>query len=126
MNHFIDRPILLADITYCVRRRVKKEVTANCNINTASYGTNHVRCAALAMHLAGYSVVDIMLKDRRSSEAFILYVKRAVLERSSGTSERMVLADSLTIFPTLTLASVGRSNTSLSCKLFCFILCHFA
>ena len=55
--------------------------------------------AALAMYLAGYSIVDIILQGRWSSNTFMVYIKRAVLERLSGISLQILENDTLTPLP---------------------------
>ena len=49
--------------------------------------------AALAMYLIGASVVDIILQGQWSSNAFLLYIKRTVLEKSSGIATKIALSN---------------------------------
>jgi hypothetical protein len=54
-------------------------------------GTHSIRSgAAMAMYLAGVPVFTIMLIGRWSSDAFLRYIRRQVLQFSAGVSKRMV------------------------------------
>jgi hypothetical protein len=54
-------------------------------------GTHSLRSgAAMAMYLAGVPVFTIMLIGRWSSDAFLRYIRRQVLQFSAGVSKRMV------------------------------------
>jgi hypothetical protein len=54
-------------------------------------GTHSIRPgAAMAMYLAGVPVFTIMLIGRWSSDAFLRYIRRQVLQFSVGVSKRMV------------------------------------
>ena len=69
-------------------------------LSGADFGTHSVRCgAALAMYLSGTPIVDIMLQGRWSSDAFLVYIKRQVMELSVGISSNMVKNNDFTILP---------------------------
>jgi hypothetical protein len=54
-------------------------------------GTHSIRSGgAMAMYLAGVPVFTIMLIGRWSSDAFLRYIRRQVLQFSAGVSTRMV------------------------------------
>ena len=54
-------------------------------------GTHSIRSGgAMAMYLAGVPVFTIMLIGRWSSDAFLRYIRRQVLQFSAGVSKRMV------------------------------------
>lgn len=64
-------------------------------------GTHSIRSGgAMAMYLAGVPVFTIMLIGRWSSDAFLRYIRRQVLQFSAGVSRRMV-SDQSTDFYTL-------------------------
>ena len=88
------------------------------SMNPDEFGTHSVRCgAALAMYLSGTAVIDIMLQGRWSSDAFLLYIKRQVLERSSGISSNMIKTDNFVILPSNSHAAIlDRSKTTLGCS----------
>ena len=83
-----------------------------------SYGTHSIRCgAALAMYLNGTSVVHIMLQGRWSSDAFLLYIKREVLQRSVGISADMLKTDDYAILPRRPeKAALHRSRSALTMR----------
>ena len=83
-----------------------------------AYGTHSIRCgAALAMYLNGTSVVDIMLQGRWCSDAFLLYIKREVLQRSVGISADMLKTDDYAILPRRPeKASLHRSRSALTMR----------
>jgi hypothetical protein len=62
-------------------------------------GTHSIRSgAAMAMYLAGVPVFTIMLIGRWSSDAFLRYIRRQVLQFSAGVSKRMVSAQAQDFF----------------------------
>jgi hypothetical protein len=62
-------------------------------------GTHSLRSgAAMAMYLAGVPVFTIMLIGRWSSDAFLRYIRRQVLQFSSGVAGRMVSSPSQNFF----------------------------
>jgi hypothetical protein len=62
-------------------------------------GTHSLRSgAAMAMYLAGVPVFTIMLIGRWSSDAFLRYIRRQVLQFSAGVATRMVSATSQNFF----------------------------
>jgi hypothetical protein len=62
-------------------------------------GTHSIRSgAAMAMYLAGVPVFTIMLIERWSSDAFLQYIRRQMLQFSSGVASRMVCAQSQNFF----------------------------
>ena len=83
-----------------------------------TYGTHPVRCgAALAMYLNGTLIVDIMLQGRWSSDAFILYIKRKLLQRSVGISSDMLRTKDFTVIPKRPKGAIlHRSKTSISSR----------
>ena len=62
------------------------------------------------MFLAKNSVVDIMLLWRWSSDAFLIYIKRAVLERSLGIAAGIIQNNKLTIIPAETSTTIMSHN----------------
>ena len=64
-------------------------------------GTKSIRsAAAMAMFMDDTPVFMIMLMDRWSSDAFLKYIRRQVLEFSKGMSRRMVKNEYLYAIPT--------------------------
>jgi hypothetical protein len=62
-------------------------------------GTHSIRSGgAMAMYLAGVPVFTIMLIGRWSSDAFLRYIRRQVLQFSAGVSTRMVSAQAQNFF----------------------------
>ena len=91
VNNFKHNIIKNTDITRTIKAAIRVASTANTNLKPSNFGPHSIRCgAALAMYLNKVSVVDIMLQGRWSSDAFLLYIKREILELSSGISSKMV------------------------------------
>jgi hypothetical protein len=62
-------------------------------------GTHSIQSeAVMAMYLAGVPVFTIMLIGRWSSDAFLRYIRRQVLQFSSGVASRMVCAHTQNFF----------------------------
>jgi hypothetical protein len=62
-------------------------------------GTHSIRSGgAMAMYLAGVPVFTIMLIGRWSSDAFLRYIRRQVLQFSAGVSKRMISTESQDFF----------------------------
>jgi hypothetical protein len=62
-------------------------------------GTHSIRSGgAMAMYLAGVPVFTIMLIGRWSSDSFLRYIRRQVLQFSAGVSDRMVSPQAQTFF----------------------------
>ena len=116
VNNYLNKPIKQADLSSWIKRVAINERKWNSNINSRSYGIHSARCGAtLAMYISGTSVVDIILQGCQSSDAFLLYIKRAILEQLNGISKKMLENDSFTILPPRHDNSIlHRSNNSLS------------
>jgi len=70
------------------------------SLSGADFGKHSVRYgAALAMYLSGTPVVHIMLQGCWSLDAFLVYIKRQVVELSLGISANMVQNNDFTILP---------------------------
>ena len=113
MNNFKGNPITSSDIAFWIRLSRKNEAKRNAITSNAFYGTHSIRCgAALALYLSGCSIVNIMLQGRWSSDAFIIYIKRSVLERSQGIAIKMIANDDLTLLPSRSLLMLLHRNPS--------------
>ena len=109
-------PITYKDIDKVIRAAYDILLSDRDSLSGADFGTHSVRCgAALAMYLSGTPVVDIMLQGRWSSDAFLVYIKRQVMELSVGVSSKMVEMDDFTVLPRRpNTAPLHRSNKSLT------------
>ena len=107
--------ITYKDIEGTIRQTVAVLSKTHAHLDPSDYGTHSIRSgAALAMYLAGTAVVDIMLQGRWCSDAFLLYIKRQVLERSAGISANMLeIADFDRLPPRKHQAVLDRSRSSL-------------
>ena len=107
--------ITYSDINRAIKATIRKSGTEGAE---QTYGTHSVRCgAALAMYLNGTSIVDIMLQGRWSSDAFILYIKRELLQRSVGISSDMLKTEDFTLIPKRPQGAIlHRSKTSMSSR----------
>ena len=116
VNHFSDKPIAATEIKDWIRRGAKKNRKLHPQISISSFGTHSIRCgAALTMYLSRTSIIDIMLQGRWSSDAFLLYIRKAVLELSEGISSGIIQYESLTQLPQQSsLPPLNRTNTSSS------------
>ena len=92
--------VTYTDIMEAIRGIVGEMATHDGALHPEDFGTHSVRSgAALAMYLSGTAVVDIMLEGRWSSDAFLEYIKRQVLERSAGISTDMVNIENFDMLP---------------------------
>jgi hypothetical protein len=76
-------------------RLVAGRIGANrLGFNPEEIGTHSIRSgSAMAMYLAGVPACTIMLTGCWSSDAFLCYIRRQVLEFSAGVSSKMLLRD---------------------------------
>ena len=78
----------LASTLQAAAKRIGEDVLG---FSHTDVGTHSIRSgAAMAMYLAGVPVFTIMLIGRWSSDAFLRYIRRQVLQFSAGVSKRMV------------------------------------
>jgi len=100
VNNFKHNVIKSSDISRTIKSAIRMASTSNNQLKPANFSPHSIRCgAALAMYLNKVSVVDIMLQGQWSSDAFLLYIKREILELSSGISSRMTDTLDLTPLP---------------------------
>ena len=100
MNDFNEKSILAAEVKDSIQRGIKKYNGIHLNISISSFGTYSIRYGtALVMYLSETSIVDIMLQGCWLSDAFILYIKRAIFERSTRILDRMLEHITFTILP---------------------------
>ena len=92
--------ITYGDIKTLITSTMEYLLRGRDSLSGSDYCTHLVRCGAtLAMYLSGTPIVEIMLQGRWSSDAFLLYIKRQVLELSAGVSANMVECDEFSILP---------------------------
>ena len=101
VNNFKHNIIKNTDVSRSIKAAIRIASKNNPNLDPSNFSPHSIKCgAALAMYLNKMSVVDIMLQGRWSSDAFLLYIKREILELSSGISSKMTDTLDLTPFPT--------------------------
>ena len=107
--------IAYTDIDQTIKRAVGQLSKVYETMDPEDYGTHSVRSgAALAMYLGKTAVIDIMLQGRWSSDAFLDYIRRQVLELSAGVSSDMIgLENFETLPPRQHSGVIDRSNKAL-------------
>ena len=86
--------ITRTNLTTHIKAAVKDLTPATLGFTSKQCGTHSIRSSgAMWMHLAGIPSYLIMMIGRWSSDAFLLYIRRAIQEFSGGISQKMLHKD---------------------------------
>jgi hypothetical protein len=99
--------------------RIRLATTAigadNLGFTASQIGLHSARSgAAMAMFLAGVPVFTIMLLGRWSSDAFLRYIRKQVMEFSSGISTKMIQNENFFTIPALSSGNCPEPTCSLN------------